>query len=625
MSGFAAIFRFDGAPADHDALGRMVAAIAYRGPDGIARWSGEGAAMAHLMLHTTAESMEAAQPLANEDGSLVLVMDGWLANCDELRSELLARGCMLRTRADAELVLRAYETWGDDCPRHIDGEYAFVVWDARRREAFCAKDHAGLRPLHYHWDGRRLLVASDIAGVMATADFERLPNLGMIAEHLANEWYSANESLWAGVMRLLPAHSMRSGACGPRLQRYWAPPVEARIRYARDEDYQAHYRDLFETSVRRSSRTHLPLACDVSGGHDSSAVFGVAQRLLREGRLQAPAVAGYTYEPGPLCPPQDNEIDYARVVGRHLGVAIREVPMFIGDVEWHERRLRHEWDISTYPNVSSTIEMGKTLAADGSRVSLNGHGGDEFLAVPPLGYSEQVAAADWRSFALSLRDDGRAFGWGRAIWLAARFGIGPNLPPALRAARRRLIERHAPGSPGRVLLTPELRELLDSRRNEWQRRLDGVTTNALERVMLARVEDSFGSYMHEFLSRNTSRLSYESRSPMYSRASIEFALAIPDRQRRRGDRQKVVHLSALASDLPRAVLDRRDKAGANFLFEQVLDNGINYVLTRMLQRGMDGIDKSGLSCLIAQYDRGPQASRPVYELWAAWGCACLFA
>jgi asparagine synthase (glutamine-hydrolysing) len=623
VSGFAAVFRFDGAPAGRAALAAMTDAIAYRGPDGRSEWAKGPAAISHLTLRTTAESLEETQPLANEDATLVLVMDGWLANYDELRSDLLARGAVLRTRADAELVLRAYEAWGDDCPNHIDGEYAFAIWDARRREAFCAKDHAGLRPLHYHWDGKRLLVASDIAGVMMADDFERRPNKGMIAEHLANEWYSDDETLWADVMRLPPAHTMRIGAGGPKPQRYWTPPVDARIRYARDEDYQAHYRAIFEESVQRSSRTHLPLGCDVSGGHDSSAVFGVAHRLRREGRLLAPSVTGYTFLATRDCPPGDDEIEYARAVGAHLGVAIREVPTFVAAMDWYERRIQEEWDISTYPNVSMLTDMGKVLTAAGSRVSLNGHGGDEFLAVPPVGYSEHFAEADWRSFAASLYDDAQAFGWRRALWMGVRFGIGPTLAPALRALRRKA--RWGPkASPGRMLLTTEMLELLNERRDASHGRLSIAGSNAVQRGMLARVSDPFGYYMHEFLSRNTARLGYEARSPMYSRRSIEFALAIPDRQRRRGVRQKVVHLEALASDLPEIVANRRDKAGASHLFEQVLDNGTNNVLARMLQRGIDWMEPSGVLRLIDRFDRGPADSRPIYELWAAWGCRRLF-
>jgi asparagine synthase (glutamine-hydrolysing) len=124
MSGIAAVLRFDSRPVEPDMIGRMTEAIAYRGPDGIAHWTGEGAALGHCMFRTTAESLEEAQPLADETGRFHLVMDGWLANPDELRTELEARGVRLRGRSDAELVLRAWQTWREACCDHIDGEFA---------------------------------------------------------------------------------------------------------------------------------------------------------------------------------------------------------------------------------------------------------------------------------------------------------------------------------------------------------------------------------------------------------------------------------------------------------------------------------------------------------------------
>jgi asparagine synthase (glutamine-hydrolysing) len=625
VSGFAAIFRFDGAPASGAALERMVEAIAYRGPDGIERWSDDGAAIAHLMLRTTAESLEETQPLASDDGSLVLVMDGWLANYEELRSDLLAHGCRLRTRADAELVLRAYETWGDDCPKYIDGEYAFVVWDARRREAFCARDHAGLRPLHYHWDGKRLLVASDLAGVLAAGDFEHRPNRGMIAEHLANEWYSREETLWEGVLRLPPAHAMRDSVEGVLLARHWLPNPNDRLRYASDADYRAHYRALFEDSVRRCSRTHRPLACDVSGGHDSSAVFGVAERLRREGRLLAPALAGYTFYFGPDCPPEADEIAYARAVGEHLGVTIREVPPFTADFAWYADTFRAEGDISTYPNVAMLRGLGEAMVADGSRVALNGHGGDEFLAVPPFSFAEHVAELDWRGFALSWRDDSRAYGANRALWRALRFGIGPNLPRAVRTWRRHAARRWGQRPLEHALLPPDMQRLLAERREAYEQAQHEVATNASQRGMLARINDPFAPYMHDYLARLSARLGYEARSPMHARALIEFALAIPDRQRRRGDRQKFIHLSSLANDLPEVVRERRGKCTVDHLFEQALDSALPSVLTRLLHCGIDWINPPGLVSLVQQYNRAAVGRKPVYELWAAVGCGTLLA
>ena len=624
MSGIVAIFRFDGAPVDSGAVAAMTEAIGYRGPDGIAPWDGDGAAVVHLMLRTTAESLEEAQPLANEDASLVLVMDGWLANYDELRADLLARGAVLRTRSDAELVLRAFEAWGEDCPRHIDGEYAFVVWDARRREALCVKDHAGMRPLHYHWDGRRLLVASDLAGVLAAGDFEPRPNPGMVVEHLANIWYSRNETLWEGVTRLLPAHTMRVGESGPRLRRYWLPSPGAAIRYRDERDYQAHYREMLADVVRRASRTHLPLACDVSGGLDSSAIFAQAHRLQAEGRLRAPALKGYTYDFGPDADPQVDELAYARAVARHLGVELREVAPFMPELDWFASRAKADRDMAPYPNAAMAVNIGRALIADGCRVDLNGEGGDEFLAAYPFNYAEHIAERDWRSLGESWREDSAAFGSRRALAMVYRYGVGPLLPAGLRKLRRSATRPLQSNHPGVMVLIDELAALLERRHKAAMRPSPFADLSPLARSVMSLVESGYTTYLHDFMARNSARLGYEPRSPMFDRKFIEFACAVPARQLRRGRRQKHLHVRSMAGILPDVVLDRTTKALGNLPFAVQLDKLGEGVLTPLLQCGINWIDPDGLRELYRRYDCMPMAQRPIFELWAVFGCVTLF-
>jgi len=150
MSGIAGVIRFDGGPVEPGLVEKMTTAIAHRGPDGIRHWIRGSVALGQCMLRTTPESLEEDQPLTNEDESLVLVMDGRVDNWEELRKELSGRDTSLRDRSDAELVLRAYEAWGQECLAHIDGDFALVIWDARRQIAFCARDRMGNKPFHYH-------------------------------------------------------------------------------------------------------------------------------------------------------------------------------------------------------------------------------------------------------------------------------------------------------------------------------------------------------------------------------------------------------------------------------------------------------------------------------------------
>ncbi len=242
MSGIAGIIRFDGGPVERGQIESMTSAMPYRGPDGIAHWLRGPVALGQCMLRTTPESLEETQPLTNEDESLVLVMDGRVDNWEELRSELLSRGARLRTRADAELVLRAYESWGEECLAHIDGDFALVIWDARRNEAFCARDRLGNKPFTYHWDGKVLTFASELHAILAMPWVPEIPNEGMIAEFIADEWYTVDETLWTGIMRLPGAHRMCVGTAGPKPECYWEPDLWTALPYTRDEEYIEHYR-----------------------------------------------------------------------------------------------------------------------------------------------------------------------------------------------------------------------------------------------------------------------------------------------------------------------------------------------------------------------------------------------
>ena len=118
MSGIAGIICFDGSPIESGQIAIITGAMAHRGPDGIHHWVRGSVALGHCMLRTTPESLEETFPLTNEDESLVLVMDGRLDNRDELERELRSKGITVRTPTDAELVLRAYQLWGEDSPRH---------------------------------------------------------------------------------------------------------------------------------------------------------------------------------------------------------------------------------------------------------------------------------------------------------------------------------------------------------------------------------------------------------------------------------------------------------------------------------------------------------------------------
>ncbi|RPF71534.1 asparagine synthetase B family protein [Aurantiacibacter spongiae] len=615
MSGIAAIFRRDGASLEPSVVEAMTDAMAYRGPDGISHWHGHGAAIGFCALHTTRQCAQSRQPLQDEAGDLVLAFAGYLANRDDLLRDLEQSGHVRPGRSDAELVMSGWRRWGTDLPRRLEGEFAFVVWDARRRMAYAARDHQGLRPLLYRWDGQTLVIASDMAALLAGLADPPALNEGYLAEIMADEWWSLDETVWSGVKRLEQAYSLTLRDGDLRLEEYWRLPASDRIRYQREEDYVEHYRQLLNECVGHAARTHRPLACEVSGGLDSSAVFAVAHNLEQEGRLPAPALRGYTLtgEPGSAA----DEIAYVEAIEDHLGVSIARAPLVFPDLFWFAERARDDRDMPMYPNSAMSLELEERMAADGCRVALNGHGGDHWLDGSRRYYRELVRERDWRNLKSRYADDAADLGAYRAIRLLLRLGLGQFLPPALKRFARRVTGEMPPGETGRAhwLDEPSRREVM--RRAE--RYLDTLDRN--ESVSFRQRKHRSGALAMalELRERQLARNGLSSRSPMLSRRFIEFSAATPEHIRLRGRTRKFVHRRAMTGLLPPGVIARVDKAEfSETYYRHIPALKQRYISAPHHQGAAEILKINAIPELFADYCVAAIDEKPLWPLWGVY-------
>jgi asparagine synthase (glutamine-hydrolysing) len=283
MSGIAGVYNLDGRPVDAALLRRMTERIAHRGPDGAGYWMDGPIGLGHQMLHTTPEALVEKQPFLNARGDLCLTLDGRVDNREELRAALEAHGAKLRTDTDAELVLQAYECWGEECPRRLLGDFAFAIWDRRQRQLFCARDILGFKPFYYYTDGRTFLFGSELPQLFEDTTIRREPNEGMIGEYLVMAVTSQEETLYRDIFRLPPAHVVSVQGGQLRKERYWTLDLAKQIRYRTDEEYAAHFFAVFKEAVRCRLRSHGAVGAHLSGGLDSSSVVCMAQGLYREG------------------------------------------------------------------------------------------------------------------------------------------------------------------------------------------------------------------------------------------------------------------------------------------------------------------------------------------------------
>ncbi len=534
MSGLAVMLALDGRPADGALVERMANAIAHRGPDGIRHLVDGPAALGHCMLATTPESVHELQPLWDESRRYCLVMDGRVDNREELASALAPAGLRLRDDTDAEIALKAYIAFGEDCPGRIIGDFALVIYDARERRLFCARDAIGVKPFYYWTDGRTFLCASELQQLFQHPDVKKVPNEGMVAEYLSAQITSLEETLYAGIMRLAPAHVMIVTDRGVVRRRYWDADPTREADCQGEEACADRLLEIIKESVRCRLRSNRPVGAELSGGLDSSSVVGAAQLLLREGSATAPGFEAWSLVfPGLPC----DESQFIDAVADLGGLKVNKFVPENG--KWCEETASLHQDFPDHPNSRMSAPIYADMQRKGVRAYLTGFGGDEWL--------DRWYEAGWRQRLRGLLEPyPRVL---RAVRGALGNGNHPRWIPADFARRVNLAER---------LTAPRSVLRFRSRAQRTQHSLltDGHNVHALE--MTDRLAARFG---------------IEPRHPLDDRRLVEFMLPLRDALHRQGDTGKVLLRRTMSGALPAAVRDRRSKAEFSVVFSSTVAQG----------------------------------------------------
>lgn len=534
----------------------MLAPMRARGRDGLQTWENGRLALGAAVLSTSVWPGEEVQPWTSDDGRCAAVFDGFLANWDELRRDLTERGARLKGHSDVELILNAYQIWGDSCAQHLDGEFALIIADAHAGHLYCARDHQGLRPLFHARVGDKHILASDMAAVLAAMPHEPQLNEDFLVGVLAHQFYLPGATVWSGVELIGQAQWMRLSSKGVQSQEYWVLPTEVSIRYGKDEDYIEHYREVLSQAVREYTRTPMPLAMAVSGGLDSSSLFAVAHQLAQQGRLDAPEIQPYCLAAEPGKPAY--ELPFARAVTEHVGATLNEVPLFEPGIEWFEAQAECDHDLPVSSNCTMNIGIERQLVSQGARVYINGDGGDQWLDGNAHYYPEHLQHGDLAGFWRSLRGDADALGWPKALRRAARMTGRKMLLQPVRRARRLLRSEGNPGpAHSAELLTPQMRERLDQ---QFQTFAPNLPFNSNAWIKYMRHYSPRAQLFRTMMQRQRGLNGLEARHPMLSRKFVEFCSQTPEHIRLRGDTRRWVHREAMRGVLPEQVRTRTSKA-----------------------------------------------------------------
>ena len=258
---------------DRDVVVRMNETQLHRGPDAHGLHVEPGLALGHRRL-SIIDLSTGQQPMSNADGTVIVTFNGEIYNFQALIPELAALGYVFRTRSDTEVIVHAWEAWGESCVERLRGMFAFALWDRNRSTLFLARDRLGVKPLHYALlpEGR-LIFGSELKSLLAYPGFSRELDPCAIEEYFALGYVPEPRTVFAQARKLPPAHTLtfRRGAAQPTLSQYWDPRFTLDSPLGPDEAVEALRAHLAE-SVRLRMIADVPLGAFLSGGVDSGTV-----------------------------------------------------------------------------------------------------------------------------------------------------------------------------------------------------------------------------------------------------------------------------------------------------------------------------------------------------------------
>ena len=522
-------------PPERETVGRWLDALTHRGPDGRGMFANDGVCLGHVRLAIIDLSEAGSQPFASEGGDLQLLHNGEIYNYIELRDELHSKGHRFRTATDTEVLLAAYREWGRRCVEHFNGMWAFAIWDAAERTLFCSRDRFGVKPLYYRLDGDRLAFASE-PWVLSKGE----ASAAAVRAYLEQGWLDDDdETFFAGVRRLPPAHSLTFGRHGLHIERYWRleqqdPPLDPVVAV----------REAFLDAVRLQLRSDVPVGTCLSGGIDSSAI---AVGVAHHGHEHQKTVTAYFDEPG------FDERPYARAVVEATGADGHWITFDASELVGNLPAIvRAQGEPFGSTSICAGWYVMRAAREAGLTVMLDGQGGDEVFAGYRAAYGYRIADLVTRGRVSEAGRELAAF-WSRhggQPLAAAGVLARPFLPARVGGAARARLTGSA------TLPHPDLRDAArrpESNGYPFPDRLRRHLAHTLSRrglPELLRYED-----------RNSMAHSIEARVPFLDHRLVELAYSLDGAQLLARGETKAVLRRALADLLPRKVRERTDKLG----------------------------------------------------------------
>jgi asparagine synthase (glutamine-hydrolysing) len=592
----------------------MTRALVHRGPDGEGEYVAPGgrAALGHRRL-SIIDLVTGAQPIFNEDRTVVVVLNGEIYNFASLRARLERAGHRFATHSDTEAIVHLYEERGTDCVRELRGMFAFLLWDVRRERLLAARDPIGKKPLYYVEQEGYLSLASEITALYQLPAFPRRLDPAAIDLYLMHDYIPSPATVFESVRKLPAAHRLMVEGGVISVDRFWSPPRPAPELATEAQD---RLMPALEEAVRLRLVADVPVGCFLSGGVDSSVIAAVMSRVSSK-RVCTFSIgfdrAAYT------------ELPHARVVAdlfktdHHEFVVEPDAVSALPDLVAHFGE--PFGDASALP-----VWYLARLARQHVTVALNGDGGDELFAGYPWYATGARLAATARWLPPAVRAALRRHPARRWLQALPRYAA-KGLDLAVRddadrfAALRRTVDEPVRGG----LYTPEFAMRVDGAALAYleQRYREAGAGDPLQAMSLTDIATYLPEDLLVKVDRTTMAHALEARSPFLDTAVVECALALPPRLKYDGNGTKRIVKKLFGPLFPPGFLER-PKMGFSLPVNEWLRSDLRGRLEARLFTGAlaeaNIVDTDAVRRLLREHDAGRSRGSILWNLFmlAEW-------
>jgi asparagine synthase (glutamine-hydrolysing) len=609
MSGIAGIFQRDGRSVRQSDIQEMLSAIAFRGPDGQGIWTNGAIGLGHCILRTTPESVYETQPFKNTNEDLVISADARIDNRDELISLLDLHSRQPLLLSDSELILTAYEKWGEHCVEKLLGDFAFAVWDKRQQQVYCAVDHFRRKPLCYCISPGSLVFSSQISGLLPGKLVPKKINdirLGTLFFEQLGELDKTTTS-FKDIYQLPPASYLLVNNQSMTIREYWNPDEIKNIQRTSDAEYQEEFTALLNEAVRCRLRSNGATAIAMSGGIDSISIAALSNSLFVNDDNKLMSISGLS----------GNEADsiesgYVRKAVSALGTSpVLLTPDMLKDACKEMVSSMKNFDSPmAYQNIF-LIFLFNTARVNHAGVLLTGADGDTLLGlgshyIAHLVKDLEIKTAIREAVLRGRNTENYSRAWFGILLNAFRGAFLPNFSRSFTyKIRNRLNYKKMLKT---SLINPSFAERIDliESLSEAQEQAGFGLTSSINTMRIRTFNRPFISWMSVSMDMMGGAFSLDLRHPYQDKQLITYCLGLPWDQKNRDGWEKYILRKAMQDRIPDEIRWRkiRDETGWEYVkkFAHLIYPEIESIINDKNNRIFEYFDYTGVQEAVKKYN-----------------------